>query len=118
MDRTLASDFTSTVRLLDRWNVLCLMFPNVTSMPSTSSFSQTDIIQYSLTHPLMEPGLLPVSRNQLTTESKPNHIKPCTRIAEARSSIDSQADLRTLRAERVSLLSGTAMILDPTKTGL
>src|SRR5260221_11927446 len=38
-------------------------------------------------------------------------IKPCTRIEEARSSIDSPPDLRTMRAERVSLFSGTAMIL-------
>src|ERR1700747_830972 len=39
-------------------------------------------------------------------------IKPCTRIEVARSSIESPPDLRTLRAERVSLLSGMAMILD------
>ncbi len=38
-------------------------------------------------------------------------IKPCTRIEAARSSIESPPDLRTLRAERVSLLSGTAMII-------
>jgi hypothetical protein len=39
-------------------------------------------------------------------------IKPCTRIEEARPSIESPPDLRTLRAERVSLLRGIAMILD------
>jgi hypothetical protein len=71
MDRTLASDFTSTVRLLDRWNVLCLMFPNVTSMPSTSSFSQTDIIQYSLTPPTYGTGAV-------TSIQEPTHNRKQT----------------------------------------